>query len=140
MLSAVRSKDADGVVVLSGPEGWAWEYTHLAHYASESDLHMVMFSLHPYMGPWQDCDPAFDKSPEGLATAVDVLQAAGHPVILTEVPQLHQVASIATDANSHHRHPAQPRLTLAWTVLLPRSGELRHRHRRVLRQCRCGWS
>ena len=39
------------------------------------------------MGPWQNCDPAFDKSPEGLAVAIDALQAAGHPVILTELGQ-----------------------------------------------------
>ena len=35
MLAAVRSKDEDGVVVLSGPK-WAWEYDLLLQYSSDS--------------------------------------------------------------------------------------------------------
>jgi len=87
MIAAVREADPAGIIVLAGSGGWAYETKVLMQYATEQDLQNVIYNLHPYMGPWQNCDPAFDKSPTGFFLSVNHIQAHGHPVIATEFGQ-----------------------------------------------------
>ena len=86
MLSAVRANAPDGVIVLAGPGGWAYETSALVRYARDAPGGII-FNLHPYMGPYQDCDPAFDKTPAGFANSVAALRAARRPTIITEFGQ-----------------------------------------------------
>ena len=86
MISAVRTNAPDAVLVLAGPGGWAYETSELVRYARDAPGGII-FNLHPYMGPYQDCDPSFDKTPDGFAKSIAVLRAAGRPTIITEFGQ-----------------------------------------------------
>ena len=89
MIAAVRKNAPAAPVVLAGPGGWAYEGALLAEYltAHGSDVGPAILNLHPYQGPYQDCDPAFDKSPTGVAKLMDALLATGRPLVMTEFGQ-----------------------------------------------------
>jgi hypothetical protein len=87
MISAIRENAPEGLLVLPGPRGWAYEASLLTEYVRSSAVQNVLLNIHPYMGPYQDCDPAFDKSPRGVDRLLSTLAASGRPLIMTEFGQ-----------------------------------------------------
>jgi len=92
MVSAVRAAAPDSVLLLAGPQGFAWETKLLARYVGDTGIAGVLLVLHPYLGPWQNCaqcrPTSAVKSPSAVQAAVARLQeAAGRPVIFSEFGQ-----------------------------------------------------
>lgn len=60
MVTAVRANDPNGMILLAGSGGWAYETKNLLRFAQEFEEDIggnVMAVIHPYMGPWQKLRP-----------------------------------------------------------------------------------
>ena len=86
LIAAVRNNTEDGVLVVAGGNGWAYDADSLIALDGLTSDELMMFNFHPYMGPHQAGDSK--KSADGYETMVkDIVSNTNKPIISTEFGQ-----------------------------------------------------
>ena len=68
MIAAVRKNTQDGVLVVAGGTGWAYDADSLIALEGQTTEELMMYNFHPYMGPNQAGDSK--KSADGFEAMV----------------------------------------------------------------------